>query len=217
MRIFGLIGAGGHGRDTMPVLAEVLRGDRSQPSIRPKFVVEGSDHPSSINGYEVISLSDFCRLEGDVLFNISIADSKVRQRIADVCCKAKLRPFSIISKSSVVLDNNEIGEGAILSPFTTVTSNVRIGRFFHANIYSYVTHDCVIGDFVTFAPGVKCNGNVMIDDHAFVGAGAIIRNGSKGRPLRIGHGAVIGMGAVVTKDVPPLVTVVGNPARPINK
>lgn len=41
------------------------------------------------------------------------------------------------------------------------------GRHFHANLYSYVEHDCVIGDFVTFAPGVKCNGNVVVEDYAY--------------------------------------------------
>lgn len=74
----------------------------------------------------------------------------------------------------MILDSNEIAEGAVLSPFVTITSNAKIGKHFHANIYSYVAHDCVIGDFVTFAPGVKCNGNVVIEDHAYIGTGLLL-------------------------------------------
>jgi acetyltransferase-like isoleucine patch superfamily enzyme len=62
-----------------------------------------------------------------------------------------------------------------------------------------------------------CAGNVVIHDHAYIGGGALIRQGKPGEPLVIGAGAVIGMGAVVTKNVPPGVTVVGNPARPLVK
>jgi acetyltransferase-like isoleucine patch superfamily enzyme len=87
-----------------------------------------------------------------------------------------------------------------------------IGRHFQANVFSHVSHDCVIGDFVTFSPRVSCNGWVHIEDDVFVGAGAIIRNGSPERRLSIGRGAVIGMGAVVTRDVPPMSTVIGLPA-----
>jgi acetyltransferase-like isoleucine patch superfamily enzyme len=75
----------------------------------------------------------------------------------------------------------------------------------------------MIGDYVTFAPGVQCNGNVHIGDHAYVGAGAIIRQGKPGEPLRIGVGAIVGMGAVVTHDVAAGMTVVGNPARPLDR
>ena len=69
----------------------------------------------------------------------------------------------------------------------------------------------------TFAPGVFCNGNVHVGDHAYVGTGAMLRNGTPDRPLVIGEGAVVGMGAVVTKDVAPHTTVVGNPARVLER
>lgn len=97
-----------------------------------------------------------------------------------------------------------------------VTASARIGRQFQCNIYSYVAHDCMIGDFVTFAPKVCCNGNVHIGDFAYVGTGAVIKQGVPGKPLRIGAGAVIGMGAVVTKDVPEGAVVIGNPARQLD-
>jgi acetyltransferase-like isoleucine patch superfamily enzyme len=113
----------------------------------------------------------------------------------------------------VVMDDVQIGPGAVLCPFVTLTSNIRIGQQFHANLYSYVEHDCVIGDFVTFAPGVQCNGNVVVEDHAYIGAGAMLRQGKPGEPLVIGRGALVGMGAVVTRSVTPGTTVVGNPAR----
>ena len=70
---------------------------------------------------------------------------------------------------------------------------------------------------LTFAPSVKCNGNVIIEDHAYIGTGAVIKQGKQGKPLTVGQGAVVGMGAIVTKSVPPGVTVIGNPARLLTK
>jgi acetyltransferase-like isoleucine patch superfamily enzyme len=113
----------------------------------------------------------------------------------------------------LIYDANEIGQGEILCANTIITSNAKIGKHFHCNIYSYVAHDSIIGDYVTFAPHVCCNGRIIIDDFACIGTGAVFKPGVQGKPLRVGEGAVVGMGAVVTKDVPPNVTVVGNPAR----
>lgn len=215
MIAYGLIGAGGHGRETMPVLAEMIL--RTSPSAehRLMFVVEGAGSSERVNGYPVVSLADFMAMGGERHFNVAIADPRTRERISDLCKAAGLEPLSIISSSTLVLDNNDIAEGAILSPFSVVTSNTRIGRFFHANIFSRVAHDCVIGDFVTFGPSVQCNGHVAVGDHAYVGAGAVLREGTSERPLVIGKGATVGMGSVVTKDVEPFTTVAGNPARPL--
>lgn len=207
---FGLVGAGGYGREVMPLLREMAN---RQPGSRLYFVAEGEQKGGAINGVELISLDAFAALPGKGYFNIAIGDSKVRERIAMDCIRAGLEPVSIFASNSVVLDGNDIGEGAVFSPFAMVTSNARIGKFFHANIYAYVAHDCVVGDYVTFAPGAKCNGNVVIGNHAYIGTGAVLKQGSSAKPLVIGEGAVIGMGAVVTKDVAPGAVMIGNPAR----
>ena len=144
-------------------------------------------------------------------------EERERGQAAERCAADGVYFFEARATNVVQLDDVQLGEGAVLCPFVTLTSNIRIGQHFHANIYSYVAHDCVVGDFVTFAPGVMCNGNVHVEDHAYIGTGAVIKQGLPGAPLVIGRGAVVGMGAVVTKSVPPGVTVVGNPARPLIK
>lgn len=214
MTLYGIVGAGGHGRQVLPVARGMLEAARPGGGYELVFVVEFGD-TKPVNGCRVLTDEEFLASPAEKYFNVSIADSRARERIADRLIAASVPPFTITATNSVFLDENEIGEGAIFSPFTTVTSNVRIGRFFHANLYSYVEHDCRIGDFVTFAPNVHCNGRIVIEDHVYVGAGASIKQGSPERPLVIGRGAVIGMGAVVTKSVAPGTTVVGNPARPL--
>ena len=148
---------------------------------------------------------------------IAIANSAVRQKLTERCEADGVQFFEVRAPNVVQLDHVQLSEGAILCPFVTLTSNIRIGRHFHANLYSYVAHDCVIGDFVTLAPAVKCNGNIVIEDHAYIGTGAVLKQGQPGNPLVIGRGAVVGMGAVVTKSVPPGVTVVGSPAKSLVK
>lgn len=168
----------------------------------------------SVNGCPLISLSEFLGLEGSLFFNVAIGSGQVREAIVRQVGSAA-HAISIHAPQTIFLDRNSIGIGAVFCPNSMVTSNATIGRFFQANIYSYVAHDCVIGDFVTFAPGVRCNGRVHIGDFATIGTNAIIREGTPEKPLRIGKGAVVGMGAVVTRDVPDGATVVGNPARPL--
>ena len=166
------------------------------------------------NGQEVMSYQDFLsNTASDKGVVIAIADSAIREKLVEKCIKDNIDLLSVQAENALVLDEVCIDEGAILCSYTHLTSNIKIGKMFHANIYSYVAHDCVIGDYVTFAPRVNCNGNVHIEDHAYIGTGAIIKQGTPEKPLVIGRGAIVGMGAVVIKDVAPNTIVVGNPAK----
>ena len=208
--LIGIYGASGFGREVMP-LAEAT----AAPGDRLVFIDDGAAG-TEINGFAVHSFEEFMRLEADRrAVSVAIADSQVRAKLFAKCLDAGAEMHDVIAPTLVRGHGCEVGAGVILCSFSCLTSNLRIGRGFHSNLYSYVAHDCVIGDFVTFAPNVMCNGNVVVEDNAYVGTGAVIRQGRPDKPIVIGRGAVVGMGAVVTKDVAPGTTVVGNPARPI--
>lgn len=211
MKQFAVFGASGCGRGVIPLARQ-----QCEAMGEPYQLVFVDDAPStnSVNGYSVMTYAQWLALPARGRF-IAIANSLVRQKLVQRCQADGVQFFEVRAANVVQLDEVQLGEGAILCPFVTLTSNIRIGKHFHANLYSYVEHDCIIGDFVTFAPSVKCNGNIIIEDHVYIGAGAILKQGTKDKPLRIGKGAIIGMGAVVTKDVAPGVTVVGNPAKPM--
>ena len=214
--IYAIYGASGFGRDVMPLVRAQLLQTGGQTD-RLVFI-DDNRTATNANGHQVLTYSEFLACGADkYCVAIAIADSAIRQKLAEKLTVDGVELYQVKANNVVVMDRVEMAGGAILCPFVTLTSNIRIGRCFHANIYSYVEHDCQIGDYVTFAPSVKCNGNVVIEDHAYIGTGAIIRQGKPGQPLVIGKHAIVGMGAVVTKDVPAGVTVVGNPAKPLVK
>lgn len=213
LSLYGVFGASGCGRGIMPLLRAQLQ---QVTSIEQLVFIDDAPPTAQLNGHAVLTWAEFlARPASQRSVALAIANSSIREALAQRCQAAGVELLSVQASNVVRMDDITLGDGALLSPFVTLTSNIRIGHCFHANLYSYVEHDCIIGDFVTFAPGVMCNGNVHIEDHAYIGAGAVIKQGTPDKPLVIGRGAVVGMGAVVTKSVPAGVTVVGNPAWPL--
>lgn len=200
-----IFGAGGFGHELVAPLEK--RYSRSHAGASIVFV---DDNPCREATLPVISLQE---TNSDDQFIIAIGDGSIRQTAEARCLERGLKPFNYAGSCVSLGAGVVLADGFVLCDFSMVTATATIGRQFQSNIYSYVAHDYVIGDFVTFAPRVSCNGNVHIDDFAYIGTGAIIRNGTPERPLKIGKNAIVGMGAVVTKDVPPGATVIGNPAR----
>ena len=214
INFIGVYGASGFGKEVMPLLRQQFATLKKEQFV---FIDDGQAG-TNLNGYSVLSYHDFSsKNDSSKAVCIAIANSQVREKLTERLHQDQVQLLSIAAQNVIVQDEVELAEGSLLCSFVCLTSNIKIGKCFHANLYSYLAHDCVIGDYVTFAPGVKCNGNIHIEDHAYIGTGAILKQGTPDKPLVIGKGAIVGMGAVVTKDVPAGVTVVGNPARILEK
>ncbi|WHU91108.1 acyltransferase [Burkholderia vietnamiensis] len=104
-----------------------------------------------------------------------------------------------------------IGDNTVVNRYTyldgrvplTIGNNVNIS---HYTLIQTLTHDPQNPDFICLCKPV------VIEDHVWIGARAIISPG-----VRIGEGAVVGAGSVVTRDVEPYTIVAGNPARYIKE
>jgi UDP-N-acetylglucosamine acyltransferase len=107
---------------------------------------------------------------------------------------------TVIGSGTVIREHVVVGQG--------VEGDTVIGRDGYIMNGAYVAHDCFLGEQVTLASGTRLAGHVWLGRGANLGL-----NVSVHQRRRIGGGAMIGMGAVVTHDVRPFAKAYGNPAR----
>lgn len=139
-----------------------------------------------------------------------------------------------------ICESDKIGEGTTIWAFAHVLPGAVIGKDVNINDQVFIENDVIVGDRVTVKSGVQLWDGIELHDDVFVGPnvtftndrfprskhypesfprtiverGASIGGGAVILPgIRIGRNAMVGAGAVVTRDVPPFAIVVGNPAR----
>ena len=124
MKLFGIYGAGGCGRGIMPLAREQLADEAGNELV---FVDDGAAG-STVNGHRVLSFEDFVAVpDAERHVALAVAGSRLREQLAKACAAAGVGFFDVWAKSAVRMDDVEIGEGALISPFVTLTSNIRIG------------------------------------------------------------------------------------------
>jgi acetyltransferase EpsM len=115
---------------------------------------------------------------------------------------------TIIDPMSAVALDVEIGRGCFVGPFASVGPGARIGAHTVVRAGANVSHDCAIGNFVFVGTNAVVCGFAAVHDGAYIAPAATI-----GDHRQVGKFAVVGMGSVVTHDVPDFVMVAGSPAR----
>lgn len=137
------------------------------------------------------------------------------------------------------VESSNVGAGTRIWAFAHVLAGAQIGSDCNICDHTFIEGGAAVGDRVTVKCGVQLWDGVTLEDDVFVGPNATFTNDlfprSRQRPaeyvrtmvergasiganatilcgVRIGAGAMVGAGAVVTRDVPPMAIVVGNPA-----
>lgn len=145
-----------------------------------------------------------------------------------------------VHPSAIVEEGAEIGEGTRIWHFVHVRKGAKVGKSCNIGKDVYVDSGAEVGDSVKIQNFVSVYRGVKVEDKAFLGPSATLTNDKHPRSfaeswevvptvieegasiganativcgVRIGRYAMVGAGAVVTRDVPPHGLVYGNPAR----
>lgn len=136
--------------------------------------------------------------------------------------------------------SSDIGSGTVIWQFAVILEGARIGSNCNINSHTFIENDVIIGNNVTVKSGVYLWDGITIEDNVFIGPNVTFTNDlyprSKVYPdefkrtiiregasiganatilggVSIGRYALIGAGALITKDVPDFALIYGSPAK----
>ncbi len=209
-----LVGAGGLGR-------EAAEAARAANTVGPTWKLLGfldddhAKHGQVIAGLPVLgpaeAVHDYPRAQ--ILLCPGRPDNYTsRQVLADRLGMDDCRYATVVHPSATLGTTCLVGPGSVLLAHVDLTAGVTVGRHVVVMPQVVLTHDVRVDDFATVASGVRLGGACHIGSGAYIGSGACLREG-----IRVGDLAMVGMGAVVTRDVPPKRMWFGVPARDVSR
>ena len=207
-----IFGAGGFGRE---VASWAGRARWQGRGFEVVGFVDDNAPAAELNGKPVLALADAAARHPGASVIATVGDPRLRERLVGKALEAGLVATAPLLHPTVEYDHDyvDFADGVVVCAGCILTVNIVVEPHAQINLDCTVGHDAVIGAYSTVSPGVHISGNVTVEPYAFIGTGAVTVNGHAGAPVRIGSDAVVGAGAVVTRDVPAGVTVTGVPAR----
>lgn len=206
----GIFGVSGMARETRDIADEL--------GFNAVLIARDQSELDSLENHNDVILEADLERYKDIPFVIGIGNGAIRRKIATRYA-GKVNFMNLIHPDATFGARQRAQltyrQGIIVSAGARFTCDISIGNFTIFNLNSTISHDAIIGDFVTISPQACILGNVEIESGAWIGAGAIINQGSNGSRRKIGSNTVIGSGAVILDDCASDSVYVGVPARKI--
>ena len=175
----------------------------------PEFIGNIIEGLPVLGGREKLTELREVGIEGIVF---DLGNNHVREELCLLSTKYGLELVNAIHPKSIIAGDVKMGGGIWIAAGAIINSSAVIGDGVIINTGATIDHNCVISSYTNISPGCHLSGRTFVSCYAFLGTGAITIP-----DIKIGEGAIVGAGAVVTKDAPAHTTIVGVPARVIKK
>jgi len=193
-----IVGGGGHAAviaDLLTQQGKCILGAtdpklEKDTKIYPNVKIMGSDDVIHTYSAKDVYLANGLGMVPEVSLN---ARSKVFTQFSEA---GYFFPTLVHPMASYIAENVELAEGAQVLAGAIVGPNAKIGKNTIINTGVIVEHHCNIGAHVHIATAAKLCGQVTIEDHCFIGAGSLVRQG-----VTISSNQVVAMGKVIKHDV----------------
>lgn len=143
---------------------------------------------------------------------VAVSDNAQRAVEIERAIAAGLTLVSAIHPTTTVLGDALLAQNVILHARSFVGYRAEIGIGAILNTGCQIDHHSVLRACCSLDPGVVLAGNVTVGSLARLHTGTVVKN-----KISIGANATIGAGTVVIRDVPEATTVIGVPARPLER
>jgi sugar O-acyltransferase (sialic acid O-acetyltransferase NeuD family) len=210
MKILGIFGTSGMARETGDIALEL--------GYKPVYIAQDQSQINAWTFPDEIVLESKASRYRDMAYVIGIGDNKIRQKIAQRFDRSLdftnlIHPTATFGKNQ--RDNIDAAKGVIICAGARFTNNIQVGNFVIVNQNATIAHDVTVEDFVNVAPMACILGNVRVCSGCWIGAGAIINQGTNAEKIAVNADTIVGSGAVVTKTCEANAVYAGVPAKRI--
>lgn len=203
--VLGIYGAGGAGREVKEIAVQLKNWDEV-------IFIDDTESAGWFKGMRRMPFEEFRNeFETNIAeIVISLGEPAYKVMLREKVEKAGYTLGNVIHPTAWVSESAIMGNGITLRAGVIINADAVIKNGVTIMEYSAIGHDTVVEDNAQIAAGVLVGGHCNIGENTYIATGVPVKDS-----ITIGKDSVIGIGSVVSRDVPPNVIALGNPARPM--
>lgn len=210
MKNIVIVGAGGLGREILCYVKDCIK-------FGANWEVKGfiDDNKESLKNYpwcdKIISTISDYTLDVDDELIIAICEPKVKKGVIKSLKQKGAKFASLIHPTCTIGENNTLGEGVVLCPYSGITCDASLGDFVFLNRHTSIGHNAKVGSYSSLSSYCDITGYATLGEGVFMASHSCVAPS-----VKVGNWSRVGINSAVISKIKDNNSVFGTPAQKIN-